>query len=175
MHKFSIRQKTKRFWIVVSILIVGIIGIFSSTVLATVGMSPMASNLNNFTTFNQCDRYQPNTPVTASSTAETLVGFWNFKVSSVSTTYQIKIEFNETDKLSGHYIIPSNNDSLFKFDVYDFPGRGRPVITIAQIAKLKPNSSYRAVLSGRLDNECLITGDLVDIDNNRATFEMIKQ
>jgi hypothetical protein len=36
MHKFSIRQKTKRFWIVVSILIVGIIGIFSSTALATV-------------------------------------------------------------------------------------------------------------------------------------------
>jgi len=36
MHKFSIRQKTKRFWIVVSILIVGIIGIFSSTALATI-------------------------------------------------------------------------------------------------------------------------------------------
>jgi hypothetical protein len=174
MHKFSIRQKTKRFWIVVSILIVGIIGIFSSTVLATVGMSPVASNLNNFS-FNQCNRYQPNTPITANSTAETLVGFWNFKVSSASTTYQIKIEFNNTDKLIGHYIIPSNNDSLFKFDVYDFPGRGRPVITIAQIAQLMPNSSYRAALSGRLDNECLITGDFVDVDNNRATFEMMKQ
>jgi hypothetical protein len=39
MHKFSIRQKTKRFWIVASILIVGIIGIigiFSSTALATI-------------------------------------------------------------------------------------------------------------------------------------------
>jgi len=34
MHKFSIGQKTKRFWIVVSILIVGIIGVFSSTVIA---------------------------------------------------------------------------------------------------------------------------------------------
>jgi len=174
MHKFSIRQKTRRFWIVVSILIVGIIGIFSSTVLAQVGMSPVASNLNNFTV-NQCNRSQSNTLVTVNSTAETLVGFWNFKVSLVSTIYQIKLEFNETDKLIGHYIIPSNNDSLFKFDVYDFPGRGRPVVTIAQIAQLSPNSSYRAVYSGRLDNECLITGDLVDIDNNRATFEMIKQ
>jgi len=36
MHKFSIRQQTKRFWVLVSILIVGIIGIFSSTALATV-------------------------------------------------------------------------------------------------------------------------------------------
>jgi hypothetical protein len=36
MYKFSIRQKTKRFWIVVSILIVGIIGVFSSTALATI-------------------------------------------------------------------------------------------------------------------------------------------
>ncbi len=36
MHKFSIRQKTKRFWIVVSMLIIGIIGIFSSTALATI-------------------------------------------------------------------------------------------------------------------------------------------
>jgi hypothetical protein len=34
MHKFSIGQKTKRFWIVVSILIVGMIGVFSSAALA---------------------------------------------------------------------------------------------------------------------------------------------
>ena len=159
MHKFSIRQKTKRLWIVVAILIAGIIVIFPSTVLATVGMSPVASNLNNFT---------------LNSTAGTLVGFWNFKVSSANTTYQIKIEFDNTNKLTGRYVIPSNNDSLFKFDVYD-SGRGRPVITIAQIAQLIPNSSYRAVLSGRLDNERLITGNFVDVDNNRATFEMMKQ
>jgi hypothetical protein len=159
MHKFSIRQKTKRLWIVVSILIAGIIGIFLSTVLATVGMSPVASNLNNFT---------------SNSTAGTLVGFWNYKVSSANTTYQIKIEFDNTNKLTGRYVIPSNNDSLFKFDVYD-SGRGRPVITIAQIAQLIPNSSYRAVLSGRLDNESLITGNFVDVDNNRVTFEMMKQ
>jgi|GEM_PF-2495244 hypothetical protein len=159
MHKFSIRQKTKRLWIVVAILIAGIIGIFPSTVLATVGMSPVDSNLNNFT---------------LNSTAGTLVGFWNFKVSSANTTYQIKIEFDNTNKLTGRYVIPSNNDSLFKFDVYD-SGRGRPVITIAQIAQLIPNSSYRAVLSGRLDNESLITGNFVDVDNNRATFEMMKQ
>jgi hypothetical protein len=31
MHKFSVTQKTKRFWIVVSILIAGILGIFLST------------------------------------------------------------------------------------------------------------------------------------------------
>jgi len=159
MHKFPIRQKTKRLWIVVAILIAGIIGIFPSTVLATVGMSPVDSNLNNFT---------------LNSTAGTLVGFWNFKVSSANTTYQIKIEFDNTNKLTGRYVIPSNNDSLFKFDVYD-SGRGRPVITIAQIAQLIPNSSYRAVLSGRLDNESLITGNFVDVDNNRATFEMMKQ
>ena len=159
MHKFSSRQKTKRLWIVVAILIAGIIGIFPSTVLATVGMSPVASNLNNFT---------------LNSTAGTLVGFWNYKVSSANTTYQIKIEFDNTNNLTGRYVIPSNNDSLFKFDVYD-SGRGRPVITIAQIAQLIPNSSYRAVLSGRLDNEILITGNFVDVDNNRATFEMRKQ
>ena len=159
MHKFSSRQKTKRLWIVVSILIAGIIGIFPSTVLATVGMSPVASNLNNFT---------------LNSTAGTLVGFWNYKVSSANTTYQIKIEFDNTNNLTGRYVIPSNNDSLFKFDVYD-SGRGRPVITIAQISQLMPNSSYRAALSGRLDNESLITGNFVDVDNNRATFEMRKQ
>lgn len=160
MHKFSIRQKTKRLWIiVVSILIAGIIGIFPSTVLATVGMSPVTSNLNNFT---------------LNSTAGTLVGFWNYKISSVNTTYQIKIEFDNTNKLTGRYVIPSNNDSLFKFDVYD-SGRGRPVITIAQIAQLIPNSSYRAVLSGRLDNEGLITGNFLDVENQRATFEMRKQ
>lgn len=35
MHKFSIRQQAKRFWLVISILIVGIIGMFSSSALAT--------------------------------------------------------------------------------------------------------------------------------------------
>jgi hypothetical protein len=159
MHKFSIRKKTKRLWIVVSILIAGLIGIFPSTVLATVGMSPVASNLNN---------------VTLNSTAGTLVGFWNYKVSSAISTYQIKIELDNTNNLTGRYVIPSNNDSLLKFDVYD-SGRGRPVITIAQIAQQIPNSSYRAALSGRLDNERLITGNFVDVDNNRATFEMMKQ
>jgi hypothetical protein len=124
-------------------------------------MSPVPSNLNNFTPLN--------------STAGTLVGFWNYKVSSANTTYQIKIEFDNTNKLIGRYVVPSNNDSLFKFDVYDFPGRGRPVITIAQIAQLIPNSSYRAVLSGRLDNDGLITGNFVDVDNHRATFQMMKQ
>lgn len=122
-----------------------------------------------------CGDYQLNAPVPVSSIAETLVGIWNYKVSFAIATYRIKIEFNETDKLIGHYIIPSNNDSLFELAVYDFPGRGRPVITIAQIAQLMPNSSYRAVLSGRLDNECLITGDFVDVDDNRGTFKMMKQ
>jgi len=36
MYKFSVKQKTKRFWIVACLLVVGIIGIFSSTALAKV-------------------------------------------------------------------------------------------------------------------------------------------
>lgn len=98
----------------------------------------------------------------------------DYKVSFATTTYRIQIELNEA-QLIGSYIISAKNDSLFEFAVYEFPGRGRPVITIAQIAQLMPNSSYRAVLSGRLDNERLITGDFVDVDDNRGTFKMMKQ
>lgn len=122
---------------------------------------------------NYCGDYQLNAPI-STTFVEKLVGFWDYKVSFATTTYRIKIELNE-DQLIGSYIIPAKNDSLFEFAVYEFPGRGRPVITIAQIAQLLPNSSYRAVLSGRLDNERLITGDFVDVDDNRGTFKMMKQ
>jgi hypothetical protein len=91
-----------------------------------------------------------------------------------TSTYRIQIELNE-DQLIRRYITLAKNDSLFEFGMYEFPGRGRPVITIAQIAQLLPNSSYRAVLSGRLDNERLIIGHFVDVDNNRGTFKMMKQ
>ena len=123
---------------------------------------------------NYCGDYQLNAPISTTSTVEKLVGFWDYKVSFVSATYRIQIELNEA-QLIGSYIIPANNDSLFEFAVYEFTGRGRPVITIAQIAQLLPNSSYRAVLSGRLDNERLITGYFVDVDDNRGTFKMMKQ
>ena len=123
---------------------------------------------------NCCDDYQLNTPISTSFTAEKLVGFWDYKVSFATTTYRIKIELND-DKLIGRYIISCENDSLFEFAMYEFLGRGRPVITIAQIAQLMPNSSYRAVLSGRLDNERLITGCFVDVDDNRGTFKIMKQ
>ncbi len=123
---------------------------------------------------NYCGDYQLNAHVSTTSTVEKLVGFWDYKVSSATSTYRIQIELNE-NQLIGRYIIPAKNDSLFEFAMYEFPGRGRPVITIAQIAQLLPNSSYRAVLSGRLDNERLITGDFVDVDDNRGTFKMMKQ
>lgn len=121
-----------------------------------------------------CGDYQLNAPISTTSTVEKLVGFWDYKVSCVTRTYRIQIELNE-NQLIGRYIIPAQNDSLFEFAVYEFPGRGRPVITIAQIAQLLPNSSYRAVLSGRVDNERLITDDFVDLDDNRGTFKMVKQ
>lgn len=122
----------------------------------------------------RCSDYLRNPQISACSTAEKLLGLWNYQVSFVASCYQIEV-LNRGGKLFGHYIVPSNNDSLFEFTIYEFSGRGRPIITIAQVARQIPNSSYRAVLSGRLDNDRLITGNLVDLDNNRGTFTMMKR
>lgn len=109
-----------------------------------------------------------------------LAGTWNYKISFVPSSYQMKIS-NQGGQLVGTYINPSPNanNSIFEIKVYEpgggRPGGGRPVITIAQIAKGQPNSTYRAALSGRLDNDTLINGNFIDVDNNQGTFTMKKR
>jgi hypothetical protein len=71
MHKFSIRQKTKRFWIVVSILIVGIIGIFSSTALATIQQPS-----NDMTLITGKDIVSQSLPLTVTNTATSSENTW---------------------------------------------------------------------------------------------------
>ncbi|WP_193200734.1 hypothetical protein [Nostoc sp. MG11] len=104
-----------------------------------------------------------------------LAGNWDYKPSIIQSSYQMKIS-NQGEQLIGTYINPSPNanNSIFEIRVYE-SGRGRPVITIAQIAKGKPNSTYRAALSGRLDSDTSINGNFVDVDNNKGTFTMNKR
>jgi hypothetical protein len=108
----------------------------------------------------------------AQASSANLIGTWDYKVSLVSQTYQIQIS-NYNGQLVGKYLVPNTNNSTFEIKVFESE-RGRPVITIAQIALGQPNYTYRAALSGRLDNNTLLTGNIVDVDNNRATFEMRK-
>jgi hypothetical protein len=113
-------------------------------------------------------------PVTsATPTMVKLVGIWNYQASTSSSLYQMQISL-QVGQLIGRYIVPNNNNSIFEIRIYD-SGRGRPVVTIVQIAKGIPNSSYRATLNGRLDSDTLMTGNFVDVDNNRGTFTMTKQ
>jgi len=114
-----------------------------------------------------------NLPTTTQTSIAKFVGIWNYQPSLVSSPYQIQIS-NQNGQLIGKYIVPSDNDSVFEIRVYE-SGRGKPVITIVQIAKFMPNSSYRAALNGRLDSDTLITGSFVDVDNNQGTFTMKKQ
>jgi hypothetical protein len=108
------------------------------------------------------------------STAEKLVGIWDYQVSFVRTCYQLQI-VNRNEKLIGHYVVPRDNDSMFEIAVYESSERGRPLITMAQIAQSIPNSNYRAVMIGRLDRDRSITGSFVDMEDRRGTFTMLKQ
>ena len=119
-----------------------------------------------------CRDYEKQPP--PMSTAEKLVGIWDYQVSFVQTCYQIQI-VNREEKVIGHYVTPHDNDSMFEIAVYEFSQRGRPLPTIAQIAQAIPNSSYRAVLIGRLDSDHSITGSFLDLDSRRGTFTMLKQ
>jgi hypothetical protein len=109
---------------------------------------------------------------TAQASSANLIGTWNYEVSFVSQVYQIQIS-NLNGQLVGKYIVPNSNNSNFEIKVFESV-RGRPVVTIAQIALGQPEYNYRAALSGRLDNNTLITGNFVDVDNNRGTFKMTK-
>lgn len=113
-----------------------------------------------------------NLPATTQTSLTKLIGIWNYQPSLVSNLYQIQIS-HQNGQLIGRYVVPSDNDSVFEIRLYE-SGRGKPVITIVQIAQLIPNSSYRATLNGRLDSDTLITGNFVDVDNNRGTFTMKK-
>jgi hypothetical protein len=82
---------------------------------------------------------------------------------------------NVNGQLVGKYTVPSDNTSTFQIKVFESL-RGRPVLTIAQV-DIEPSGSgnnYSAALSGRLDNNTLINGNFVDLDNNRGTFKMTK-
>jgi hypothetical protein len=118
--------------------------------------------------------YSPsNLPTSTQTSVAKLTGTWNYQVSFVSSLYQIQIS-NQDGQLIGRYVVPDNNDSVFEIRVYE-SGRGKPVVTIVQIAQRLPNYSYRATLNGRLDSDTLVTGNFVDVDNNRGSFTMTKK
>jgi len=100
MHKFSIRQKTKRFWIIASILIVGMIGIFSSTALATI--------------------YQP-TPDTTYITGKD-IGNVSFPLIVTNNAGVIENSFGRVLRVTGTnapIVQPYNIPSFFDFGVDD--------------------------------------------------------
>lgn len=113
-----------------------------------------------------------NLPATAQAAFTNLIGTWNYEVSVASQPYQIQIS-NRNGMLVGRYIVPNNNNSYFYIKVFESL-RGRPVLTISQSAFNQSGNHYFAALSGRLDNNSLITGNFVDLDNNRGTFRMTK-
>jgi hypothetical protein len=89
MHKFSISQKTKRFWIVVSMLIVGIIGIFSSTALATI------QEVNtNATRISGKDIVLQSLPLTVTNTATSSEDTWGRVIRVTGNNAAIVPPFN---------------------------------------------------------------------------------
>jgi hypothetical protein len=112
-----------------------------------------------------------------------LVGTWDYVITWKDKTiptshYQLQI-LQQDSELIGKYIVPPPTENLSDFEIrlyYDnVSKRGRPVITIAQIAKGIPNDAYRAVLIGRMDEDTLIKGRFVDIDYNQGTFTLKKK
>lgn len=87
--------------------------------------------------------------------------------------------WQQDGQLIGKYLVPasSQNNSSFEIKLYydNYSKRGKPVITIAQIAKGLPNDAYRAVSMGRMDEDTLIKGRFVDIDYNQGAFVLRKK
>jgi hypothetical protein len=74
MRKFSITQTTKRFWIVVSILIVGILGIFFST--APTPVQAYSAYNTNMTYINGKDIVGASLPLAVTNNATSSENTW---------------------------------------------------------------------------------------------------
>jgi hypothetical protein len=112
MHKFSISQKTKRFWIVVSILIVGIIGIFSSAAFARV------QELGDNTTFiSGKDIVGGDYPLVVSNTATSSENTWGRVIrvtgnnAAIVPPYNIHSFFDIGVDDQGNFFINSPTDT----------------------------------------------------------------
>jgi hypothetical protein len=112
MHKFSIRQKTKRFWIVASILIVGIIGIFSSSALATINqISP------DYTTITGKDIGNTSYPLMVINTATSSENTWGRVIrvtgnnAAIVPPYNIHSFFDIGVDDQGNFFINSPTDT----------------------------------------------------------------
>lgn len=121
-----------------------------------------------------CHDYEAIKQATSSnlSTTEKLIGVWDYQVSIVQSCYRLQISVNNNDELTGRYLVPSTDDSMFQIKLYESL-RGRPMLSIVQI-HYHPSIPYHAVLAGRLDSDDLITGSFVDLDDNRGTFTLTK-
>jgi hypothetical protein len=112
MHKVSIRQKTKRFWIVASILIVGIIGIFSSTALATVSQPTP-----DMTFITGKDIVDVSMPLTVTNTAGTVQNSWGRVIrvtgnnAPIVPPYNVKSFFDIGVDDQGNFFINSPVDT----------------------------------------------------------------
>jgi len=122
-----------------------------------------------------CHDYEAIEPDTSSnlSITEKLIGVWDYQVSIVQSCYCLQISVDSNGELTGRYLEPASNDSVFEIKLYESL-RGKPVLSIVQIHH-QPEAPYHAVLAGRLNRDGLITGSFVDLDNNRGTFTLTKR
>jgi hypothetical protein len=114
MRKFSIGQKAKRFWIVVSLLIVGIIGIFFST-----GPAPVQaySAYNDMTSISGKDIVGATLPLAVTNNATSSEDTWGRvirvtgKNAAIVPPYNINSFFDIGIDDQGNFFINSPTDT----------------------------------------------------------------
>ena len=114
---------------------------------------------------------------TGSNNANNLDGTWDYQVSLPAS--QCYVLGGCAIKIVGsiaYYVLPLTTGGASVVNVYSTTtNRGKPVITIGGVGITGQDITYGIVLSGRLDEPGLITGRLVDVDNNQGTFTLKKR
>lgn len=115
MHKFSVTQKTKRFWIVVSILIVGILGIFLST--APTPVQAYTAYSNNMTSITGKDIVGASLPLAVTNDSTSSENTWGRvirvtgKNAAIVPPYNINSFFDIGVDNAGNFFINSPTDT----------------------------------------------------------------
>ncbi|MBD2536203.1 hypothetical protein H6G97_45655 [Nostoc flagelliforme FACHB-838] len=137
--------------------------------------SVLAQEINKKSTFEPVDMISSST---SSNDVTNLDGTWDYQVSLPAS--QCYVLGGCAIKIVGsiaYYVLPVPTGSgASVVNVYSTTtNRGKPVVTIGGVGITGQDITYAIVLSGRLDQPGLITGSLVDVDNNQGTFTLKKR
>lgn len=104
------------------------------------------------------------TTVSVSASPGNLAGLWDY--TPLGNKYVLELKDQGNGVYTGRYIVPSSNNSTFKFRAY--PGRAAGVL----VEMVQSDGSYHLIFNGLMTDRDTIQGIYIDVDGNHNQVMM---